>query len=104
MPAVLFLRVSNTSSCEDDNNDGDDDEAQRSRMKTPAQTNQRRNGGENGTAVISGHQHVADVPLTAGRAHLRDERKAYHVKVEETSEGRALHVPGSQYRQRQHSQ
>lgn len=39
-------------------------------MKTPAQTDQRRNGGENGTAVISGHQHVADVALTAGRTHL----------------------------------
>lgn len=39
-------------------------------MKTPAQTDQRRNGGENGAAVISGHQHVADVALTAGRTHL----------------------------------
>lgn len=50
-------------------------------MKTPAQTDQRRNGGENGAAVISGHQHVADVALTAGRTHLRDERKAFTLRL-----------------------
>lgn len=66
------------SSCGEDDND---DVAQRSRMKTPAYADQRRNGGENSAALVSGQQQVADVPLAAGRAHLRGKRKTVSLQL-----------------------
>lgn len=68
------VALSDLSSCRDDADDEDSDVAWRGGMKPPAGADQGRGGGENGAALVSGHQHVADVPLTAGRAHLAEER------------------------------
>lgn len=59
------------SSCGDD--DDNSDVAQHCRMKPAARADQRRGRGENGAALVSRHQHVTDVPLTAGRAYLTDD-------------------------------
>lgn len=59
-------------SCEDADYD-DDDVAQHCRKKPSARADQRRSRGENGAALISWHQHVTDVALAAGRAHLTGE-------------------------------
>lgn len=40
-------------------------------VRPSARAHQRRRWRENGAALVFGHQNVADVPLTAGQAHLR---------------------------------
>lgn len=57
------------SSCEE----ADDNVAQRCRKNPSARADQRRSRGEDGTTRIPRHQHVTDVPLTAGQAHLTNE-------------------------------
>ena len=61
------------SGCEDADDHDDDDVTQRCRKQPSAGADQRRRGGENGTGRIPRHQHVTDVPLAAGRAHLTGE-------------------------------
>lgn len=60
------------SSCEDAD-ERDADVARRCGAKPSARADQGRRRGENGAALIPRHQHVTDVPLTAGRAHLTEE-------------------------------
>lgn len=64
--------ASNASTCSDDDDENGHD-AQHCRTKPPAGADQRRRGGEHGAALVPRHQHVADVALAAGRAHLAEE-------------------------------
>ncbi|KAJ4924334.1 hypothetical protein JOQ06_000574 [Pogonophryne albipinna] len=51
--------------------DADEDVAQRCREMLRARADQRRRRGKDGTAGVPRHKDVTDVPLTAGRTHLR---------------------------------
>lgn len=50
--------------------DAHGDVAQHGGVEPCAGAGERRGGGEDGAGLVSGHQHVADVALAAGRAHL----------------------------------
>lgn len=63
--------LSATSSSEEDEEEGQRYVAGCCEVSPPARAHQRRRGGKNGAAFIFWHQNVADVPLTAGRAHLK---------------------------------
>ena len=65
-PSDVKCPPSGPSSCEEEE---DAEVAQRHRRSTlPARADHRR--GEEGVALVPRHQHVTDVPLAAGRAHL----------------------------------
>lgn len=59
---------SKVSRCRDD--DDEDEVAPRRRQQPPAAAGQRGSRGEDGAAGVPRHQHVTDVPLAAGGAHL----------------------------------
>lgn len=65
-----LVALSTTSSSEEEE-EGQSNVARCCGLKPSARAHQRRRRWENGAALIFWHQNVTDVPLTAGRAHLR---------------------------------
>lgn len=68
-PALAALSA--TSSSEEDEEEGQSNVAGCCEVSPSARARQRGRGRENGAALVLWHQKVADVPLAAGRAHLR---------------------------------